>query len=85
MNLNTKQRKQKKEIIMTDEIAELLGDEQKMTTEQMQEFIQAQNRLRAEQCTAEIQKILDEHKCRINSYPVIIDGLIRATTEIVAL
>ena len=70
---------------MTNEIAELSENEQKMTTEQMQEFIQVQNKLRAEQCTAEIQKILEQYKCRINTYPVIINGLIRATTEIVAV
>ena len=56
-----------------------------MTEEQMSEFLKVQNKLRAEQCTAEIQKILDEYKCRINSYPVIIDGLIRANVEIAAV
>ena len=58
---------------------------QEITTEQAQEFLQTQNKLRAEQCTAEIQKILDQYKCQINSYPVIIDGLIRANVEIVAV
>ena len=70
---------------MTNEIAELSENEQKMTTEQMQEFIQAQNRLRAEQCTIEMQKILDQYKCQIRAYPVIVDGLIRVKTEIVAV
>ena len=60
-------------------------NKQEMTTEQATEFIQAQNRLRAEQCTVEIQKILEQYKCQINTYPVIVDGLIRATAEIVAL
>lgn len=58
---------------------------QEMTTEQAQEFLQSQNRLRAEQCTAEIQKILEQYQCRINAYPVIVDGLIRTTTEIMAV
>ena len=58
---------------------------QEMTTEQAQEFLQAQNRLRAEQCTAEIQKILEQYQCRINSYPVIVEGRIVTQTEIVAV
>ena len=58
---------------------------QEMTAEQAQEFLQAQNRLRAEQCTAEVAKTLEEHKCRINSYPVIADGRIIVQVEIVAV
>ena len=58
---------------------------QEMTTEQAQAFLQSQNRLRAEQCMVEIQKILDQYKCRINSYPVIIDGKITTQTEIAAV
>jgi hypothetical protein len=58
---------------------------QEMTEEKAQEFLQAQNRLRAEQAKVEIQKILDQYQCQIQTYPVIIDGLIRATAEIVAV
>ena len=56
-----------------------------MSTEQMQEFLQNQNKLRAEQAALEIQKILEQYQCRITAYPVIVEGLIRATAEIVAV
>jgi len=58
---------------------------QEMTTDQAQAFLDAQNRLRAEQAKVEIEKILEQYECRIQAYPVIIDGRIVATAEIVAV
>lgn len=59
---------------------------QEMTTEKAQEFLQAQNRLRAEQAKMEIEKILEQYKCQIRAYPLInLEGRIVATADIVAV
>ncbi len=52
-----------------------------ITTEQAQEFLLAQNKQRAEQCKQEIQKILDQYKCQIRAYPLIVDGKIVAQAK----
>ena len=70
---------------MTTKTAKAQDNGQEMTTEQAQAFLEAQNKLRAELCTAEIQKILEQNQCQINTYPVIVDGLIKTVTEIVAV
>lgn len=59
---------------------------QEITTEKAQEFLQAQNKLRAEQAKVEIEKILEQYKCQIRAYPFINpEGRIVATADIVAV
>ena len=70
---------------MTNKIAELLENEelpeseQKMTTEQMQEFLRAQNKLRAEQCAAKIAEALEEFNCRIDVIEITRNGILEAS------
>lgn len=68
---------------MTEEPVKDNGQE--MTAEKAQAFLVTQNKLRAEKCTAEIEKILEQHQCQFNAQPFIDDGRILVRVEIVAL
>ncbi len=57
-----------------------------MTTEQAQEFLDAQNKLRLEQFAAKVDKLFEENGYRLAGIPYVDDdGRIRAQVRIVAV
>jgi len=69
---------------MTNEIANPLENEQKMTTEQMQEFIQAQNKQQLEQFKVKVDKLFAAEGYVLIGIPYIDDdGRVRAQVRIV--